>query len=99
MIQKLIDIALARLRDELATLISQPDYFDALTRAGTYTVQLTPQGTEPFLLSYADFAGGSFHVYGSKPNGAFAWEVKAIRADIDPLEVETPVEEPQEMLV
>ena len=25
MIQKLIDIALARLRDELATLISQPD--------------------------------------------------------------------------
>jgi hypothetical protein len=31
---------------------------------------------------------GKFKVYGSKPDGSFYWEVKAVRADVEPLKVE-----------
>jgi hypothetical protein len=65
-----------------------PDYFEALTKAKGRTVQLTAKGTEPFLLSYTDIVNGEFTVYGTKSEGEFSWEVKANRADIEPLKVE-----------
>lgn len=49
---------------------------------------LTAKGREPYLLSYEDIEGGTFRVYGTRPDGAFAWEIKAVRADVGPLEVE-----------
>ncbi|MFA7000476.1 MAG: hypothetical protein WC241_05220 [Candidatus Paceibacterota bacterium] len=68
--------------------IKLPDYFEALTRKEGRTIQLTAKGKEPFLLSCADVTDGKFFVYGAKPDGKFYWEVKAVRADIKPLEVE-----------
>jgi len=61
-----------------------------LTRKEHRTVQLTAKGREPYGLSYTDIADGMFHVYGTKPDGEFSWEVKAVRADIEPILVEKP---------
>lgn len=68
--------------------ITLPDYFEALTRTDGRTVQLTAKGTMPFMLSASDVANGSFQVYGSKADGSFYWEVKAVRKDIPPIQVE-----------
>jgi hypothetical protein len=73
-------------------IIKLPDYFEALTRKERRTVQLTPKGNEPYLLSYTDIVEGVFHVYGTKQDGFFSWEVKAIRADIPALKVEVPTD-------
>jgi hypothetical protein len=77
----------ARLHDGRA-VVELPAYFEALTTRSGRTVQLTAQGSEPFLLSYTKIANGTFTVHGSHPEGMFTWEVKAIRADIESLEVE-----------
>jgi len=69
-------------------VVRLPDYFEALTRPEDRTVQLTAKGTEPFLLSYEAVANGRFTVHGSNPSGRFAWEVRAVRADIPRLAVE-----------
>lgn len=69
-------------------VVELPDYFEALTRKEGRTVQLTAKGTEPFLLSYEDVAGGRFSVFGAKADGRFAWEVRAVRADVEALEPE-----------
>jgi hypothetical protein len=71
-------------------VVMLPEYFEALTRPEGVTVQLTPKGPRPFLLSYSDVSGGSFHVHGTQDDGVFAWELKAVRADLAPLEVEVP---------
>ncbi|HKQ74568.1 MAG TPA: LamG domain-containing protein, partial [Blastocatellia bacterium] len=63
------------------TLIRLPEYFEALTRKEGRTVQLTAKGKEPFRLSYEEIKDGQFKVYGTKSNGEFSWEVKAVRAD------------------
>ncbi|HEX3557449.1 MAG TPA: LamG domain-containing protein [Thermoanaerobaculia bacterium] len=68
--------------------IRLPDYFEALTREEGRTVQLTAKGREPFLLSYEDVVDGAFRVHGTRPDGEFAWEVKAVRADVEELAVE-----------
>ncbi len=65
-----------------------PDYFESLTRKEERTVQLTAKGTEPFTLSYDSIEDGEFNVYGTKKDGEFSWEVRAVRADIDPLKTE-----------
>jgi hypothetical protein len=65
-----------------------PEYFEALTRKEGRTVQLTAKGKQPFLLSYEDVADGAFRVCGTKSDGRFAWEVKAVRADVSVLAVE-----------
>lgn len=70
-------------------VVRLPDYFEALTRPENRTVQLTAKGQEPFLLSYEDVADGRFIVHGSKSDGRFAWEVRAVRADVAPLVVES----------
>jgi hypothetical protein len=77
----------AELHDGKAVVIL-PDYFEALTRKRSRTVQLTPKGKKPFGLSYEDIEDGRFAVYATEPNGRFSWEVKAVRADIEPLEAE-----------
>ena len=76
-----------RLREGRAT-VQLPEYFEALTRTEGRTVTLTAIGREPFLLSYEDVVEGAFRVHGTKPDGEFSWEVKAVRADVEPLEVE-----------
>jgi hypothetical protein len=73
-------------------VVKLPDYFEALTRKEGRTVQLTAIGKEPYLLSYTDIVNGEFSVYGTKADGEFAWEAKAIRADVQPLQVEKPKE-------
>jgi hypothetical protein len=65
-----------------------PEYFEALTRENGRTIQLTAKGVEPYLLSYTDIVDGTFKVYGTKSSGEFSWEVKAARADQEPLRVE-----------
>ncbi len=70
------------------TEIALPYYFEALTREDDRTIQITPKGEEPYMLSYTDIKNGKFTVYGTKDDGNFSWEVKAVRADVDPLEVE-----------
>jgi hypothetical protein len=77
----------AQLRDGEAT-IKLPDYFEALTRKEGRTVMLTAKGKEPFRLSYEEIKDGQFKVYGTKTDGEFSWEVKAVRADVDELEVD-----------
>jgi|GEM_PF-3563688 len=77
----------AQLLDGKAKIIL-PDYFDALTRDHEATVLLTAKGTTPFLLSYDQFDEKSFIVYGTKSDGEFDWEVKSVRSDMPPLEVE-----------
>lgn len=70
------------------TEIVLPDYFEALTRKDSRTVQLTAKGKRPFTLSATEIVDGKFKVYGTKANGEFFWEVKAVRQDIEPLKVE-----------
>jgi len=77
----------AQLIDGRAT-IRLPAYFEALTRQEGRTVLLTSEGREPFLLSYEPIVDGTFRVYGTQHNGAFSWEVKAVRADVEEVEVE-----------
>jgi len=71
-------------------LIRLPEYFETLTRPEDRAVLLTAKGREPFLLSYTDIVDGKFTVYGTRPDGEFSWEVKAVRADIEPLVIERP---------
>ncbi len=66
-------------------VIRLPDYFEPLTRSEGRTVLLTPEGREPFLLSYESIVDGTFNVYGTRHDGAFSWEVKAVRADVERL--------------
>jgi len=83
---------IAHLQDGRAT-VQLPAYFAALTRPEDHTVQLTALGPEPFLLSYTPIIDGQFTVYGSHPEGAFAWHVTAVRADVPALEVEVEKED------
>jgi len=70
------------------TIIELPDYFEALARKENRTVYLTAKGTQPYLLSASEVIDNKFKVYGTKQDGKFFWEVKAIRSDIETLEVE-----------
>ncbi|MFG3684873.1 hypothetical protein [Micromonospora sp. NPDC047740] len=84
-----------RLTDGAAT-VELPAYFEALTRAEGRTVHLTPvfEDDEPVSpLAAGRVRGGRFRVRtvdGSPATHAFYWEVKAVRADLEPLAVEVP---------
>jgi hypothetical protein len=69
-------------------IIELPDYFEVLTRKEHRTIQITAKGTKPYLLSASEVKDGKFMVYGTEPDGEFYWEVKAIRADVEPLQIE-----------
>lgn len=81
--------------------VALPDYFEALTRNDGRTVQVTPQfaADEPVsLLAASAVADSAFTVRavdGRNPSQAFYWEVKAVRKDVEPLQVERP-EKPEE---
>jgi hypothetical protein len=81
----------ARLEDGRAT-IRLPEYFEALTRPEDRTVQLTARGRDPFALSHGGVADGAFEAFGARADGEFDWEVRAVRADVPPLDVEVPTE-------
>jgi len=76
--------------------IQLPGYFEALTRSESRTVMLTPccEGDEPVsVLAASGITGGGFTVRAAderNPRQRFYWEVKAVRADVEPLDVEQP---------
>ncbi|MCW3816730.1 hypothetical protein ONA91_19985 [Micromonospora sp. DR5-3] len=84
-----------RLSGGVAT-VELPAYFEALTRPEDRTVQLTPvfDDDEPVSpLAAGRVRDGAFRVHtvdGSPASHAFYWEVKAVRADLEPLAVEVP---------
>lgn len=73
--------------------ITLPEYFEALTRPEDRTVQITQILEDENDLTFGCFfaagrvADGKFKVRSSKTGIKFFWEVKAVRADIDRLEV------------
>jgi hypothetical protein len=74
--------------------VKLPDYFEALTHESGRTVQLTAliedeDGEEFGQLAASRVEDGTFGVRSSLPLQQFYWEVKAVRADIAPLEVVT----------
>ena len=83
----------ARLHEDGAE-ICLPEFFESLTRPDGRTVLLTPihDGKETLsMLSASEVVGGRFQVRsidGANPSQRLWWEVKAIRADVEPLEVE-----------
>ncbi|MEK7104402.1 MAG: hypothetical protein AAB842_03325, partial [Patescibacteria group bacterium] len=76
------------------TTIELPSYFEALTRKENRTVLLTPkfENSEPVSnLAASAVENGKFNIRAidqNNPSQKFYWEVKAVRADIAPLEVE-----------
>ncbi len=83
----------AQLTDGTA-VIELPEYFESLTRPEDRTVLLTPifESDEPISnLAASRIQNGRFTVRAidsANPDQVFCWEVKAVRADIDPLQVE-----------
>lgn len=74
--------------------VALPAYFEALTRAEGRTVQVTPvldEAGTAAALGASVVRDGAFTVavLGEGPRaGEFCWQVTAVRADVDPLEVE-----------
>jgi len=74
--------------------IALPSYFEALTRKEHRTVLVTPKlsdGEETSALAASGVTDGRFIVRAIDPRNRkqrFFWEVKGVRADIGPLEVE-----------
>jgi hypothetical protein len=79
-----------------AAIVELPEYFEALTCPQGRTVQLTPvfEDDEPVSpLAASRVRDGVFRVRtvdASPATHAFCWEVKAVRADLEPLAVEVP---------
>lgn len=73
--------------------ITLPDYFEALTRPDGRTVLLTEicedDETELGKLGASRVKAGQFSVRSEFDSQKFYWEVKAIRSDVEPLEVVT----------
>lgn len=71
--------------------ITLPEYFEALTRKENRTVQLTAlidRNSSKFAqLASTAVVDGKFYVRSTTPSQKFYWEVKAVRADVAPLEV------------
>jgi len=74
--------------------LTLPEYFEALTRPEGRTVLLTQlfeQDTEDFAqLMASRVVDGKFRVRSSAPAAKFCWEVRAVRADMEPLVVVNP---------
>ena len=76
-------------------IVELPPYFEALTRPEHRTVQVTPilgDGDEACTLAVSEVRDGLFRVRALGRSSAgpqrFYWEVKAVRADLEPLDVE-----------
>jgi hypothetical protein len=74
--------------------VELPDYFEALARPEGRTVILTSccEENEPIsVLAASGIVNGAFNVRAAddrNPRQPFYWEVKAVRADVEPLETE-----------
>jgi hypothetical protein len=74
--------------------VELPYYFEALARRDGRTVILTPccEESEPIsVLAASGIVNGAFNVRAAddrNPQQPFYWEVKAVRADVEPLETE-----------
>ncbi|MCW3124759.1 MAG: collagen triple helix repeat protein [Bacteroidetes bacterium] len=74
--------------------VKLPSYFHSLTQTDGVTVQLTPIGKKPYLLSYETVNDkNEFVVYSENPDGQFSWVLMAIRKDLPPLLVEPTKDE------
>jgi hypothetical protein len=80
--------------------VTLPDYFEALTRKEGRTVLAVPvfdaEDEVVSALAVSHVASGTFTVRAldqNNPGQPFFWEVKAVRADVDPLQVERPFEQ------
>jgi hypothetical protein len=73
--------------------ITLPDYFEALTRSEGRSILLTEifedDDTELGKLAASRVKDGSFRVRSEFSLQKFYWEVKAVRADVEPLAIET----------
>ena len=79
----------SKLADGKAVIVL-PQYFEALTRKEGRTVQLTAKNGWSPLWVDGGIVNGRFTVGADsgKPDQEFYWEVKAVRADVEPLVVE-----------
>lgn len=74
--------------------VQLPDYFEALVRPDGRTVIVTSccEANEPIsVLAASGIVNGAFNVRAAddrNPEQLFYWEVKAVRADVEPLETE-----------
>ena len=79
-----------------------PDYFEALVREEDRTVLLTPlfedDADQIGMLAASRIEDGKFKVWSALGTQKFYWEVKAVRGDIDPLQVEQSDTEPSKIL-
>ena len=77
--------------------ITLPDYFEALTSTEGRSVLLTQlyqdDDEDLAMLAATRVIDGKFRVRSSSPTQKFYWEVKAVRRDVGPLQVE-PTHEP-----
>ena len=74
--------------------ITLPDYFEALTRKEGRTIQLTERFDDDNpvfgnFLAAGRVKDGKFNVRSNNGSAKFYWEVKAVRRDIDPLQIIT----------
>ena len=82
-----------KLNAEGSATVKMPDYFAALTQEEEATVNLTPIGKKPFLVSYEWSPGCTeFEVFG-EPNAEVAYLVLADRDDPAIHQLRKPVEE------
>ena len=76
--------------------ITLPGYFEALTMKENRTVQITPffeNDDEPIsTVAASRVKNGKFKVWSESPAQKFYWEVKAVRADVEPLKIVTSKE-------
>jgi hypothetical protein len=81
--------------------ITLPDYFEALTMPTDRSVLLTAlfedEAEQVGMVAASRVKDGKFKVWSALPEQKFYWEVKAVRRDIEPLEVEPLRAEPQGM--
>ncbi|HNS80027.1 MAG TPA: hypothetical protein PKM67_01035 [Kiritimatiellia bacterium] len=88
----------AVLDDAGETVITLPDYFEAINRDPRYA--LTPIGAKMDLYIKQEISDNRFIVAGGAPGGKVSWEVKALRSDPALLEDirRRPVEQPKSEL-
>jgi hypothetical protein len=81
--------------------ITLPDYFEALVKPEDRSVLLTAlfedEAEQVGMLAAGRVKDGKFKVWSALPAQKFYWEVKAVRGDIEALEIEPPRAEPHRM--
>ena len=83
--------------------ITLPHYFEALVKPTDRSVLLTAlfeeEAEQVGMVAASRVKDGKFKVWSALPAQKFYWEVKAVRGDIDPLDVEPPHVDPQRLRI